>query len=154
MAGLVGQALAKAVHPVVRAADPSGAGMLLADIEAAATAAGIEIGGRSPRQVLGTEINNAQDLYKWVSENRWRWIEPVVPPGPGLSGIALAEEAYIVAMRHDPEGKGIRYNRLMDLLVADGVIIRGANPGRTMYSALLQASDWFEWVSSATFRWK
>lgn len=154
MSGLVGQALAKAAHPIVRSADPDGRGLLIAEIEAAVLAAGIEIGGKSSRQVLGTAINNAQDLFKWVSENRWRWIEPVVPAGPGLSAFALAEEAYLVAIRHDPDQKGLHYEKLKQLLLETGVIIRGANPGKTLYSALLNAKQWFEWVSSGTFRWK
>lgn len=151
---LVGRALALGVHPIARAADPGQAGLPIADLEAAVVAAGIEIGGVRKRQVLGTAVNNSQDLFEWVEGGRWRWIEPRQPQGAGLSGRALAEEAYQLAVKHDPDRRGIDYNEMTKLLQSVGVIIRGTNAGRTVYSAMNGATDWFEWIGRSTFRWK
>jgi hypothetical protein len=151
---LVGRALALAAHPLCRARDPGRAGLVVAEVEAALTSAGIDIGGKTPRQVLGTALNNSQDLFGQAPGSRWVWIEPIAPRGEGLSGLALAEEAYPVAMRLDPSRQGIHYETLKLALLDDGVIIRGTNPGKTMFGSLQGASRWFEWVSSGKFRWK
>jgi hypothetical protein len=140
----VGRALALAAHPVCREADPEQLGLPVADLERLLITAGIEIGGTDPRRVLGTAVNNSQDLFQWVEGGRWRWIERVAPKGAGLSGRARAEEAYRLAMLHDPERRGLHYERLKQMLLDEGVTIRGANPGKTMYSSLLNAERWFE----------
>ena len=44
--------------------------------------------------------------------------------------------------------------RWRELLLDDGVIIRGTNQGKTVFSALSAAKRWFEWTSSGTFTWK
>lgn len=154
MTALVGRPLAEAAHVVARKADPDQLGLPIGDLEAAVVAANIEIGGKAPRQTLGTAINLAQDLYEWVEGGRWRWIEPKAPKGPGLSGRALAEEAYRIAMLIDPDRKGLHYETIKRLLIEDGVIIKGTNAGHTTFNALNGAKRWFEWVSSGTFRWK
>lgn len=154
MSALVGRALAIAVHQVCRGLDPQQAGASIADIEAAAVANGVEIGGKVPRQTLSSAMNNAQDLFKWVSTGRWTWIEPGSAPTVGLSGLALAEEAYRIAMRSDPERQGLDYEALKALLVEAGVIIKGPSPGRTVYRSLVAAKRWFDLVSSGVFRWK
>lgn len=154
MSGLVGRPLAEAVHPVCRDVDPGQGGLRAAEIEAALAAAGVEIGGVTPRQVLGSALNNAQDLFEVAQSSRWRWIEPVERRSAVMSGIALAEEAYRLAMRHDPERLGIHYEMMKSLLLEDGVNIRGGNQGKTVFGSLQNAPQWFEWVASGTFRWK
>lgn len=152
--GLVGRALALAVHPVCRTADPNQIGLAISALETIVRDSGIEIGGTSPRQVLGTAVNNSQDLFEWVKGGRWRWIEPIESRGSGLSGIALAEEAYWLAMQQDDDRVGIHYGTMKKLLLAHGVIIRGANPGKTLFTSLQNADHLFEWVASGKFRWK
>lgn len=154
MTAFVGRELALAAHPICRAADPDQLGLRIGEVESACLAAGVEIGGITPRQVLGTALNNSQDLFEQAAGGRWRWIEPVPSQGVGLSGLTLAEEAYVVAMREDPERSGMHYERLKQLLIDDGVIIRGTNPGKTLFGSLQAATQWFEWASSGTFRWK
>jgi hypothetical protein len=154
LTALVGRGLALAAHPVCRAVDPDQIGLVIADVQAALVAAGIEIGGKAPRQVLGTALKDSQDMFDQAPGSRWRWIEPVARRGEGLSGMALAEEAYPVAMGLDPDRQGLHYGTLMLALIDRGVIIRGTNPGQTMFRALNGATRWFEWISSATFRWK
>lgn len=154
MTALVGRDLALAAHPVCRAADPDQRGIPIGEIESAVTSADIEIGGITPRQVLGTALNNSQDLFEQAAGGRWRWIEPVPSKGLGLSGLTLAEEAYVIAMREDPARLGLHYGRLKQFLIDDGVIIRGTNQGKTLFGSLQAATQWFEWVSSGTFRWK
>jgi hypothetical protein len=154
LTALVGRALALAAHPVCRTTDPDLRGLIIAEVEAALIASGIEIGGKTPRQVLGTALNNSQDLFDQAPGSRWRWIEPVASRGEGLSGLALAEEAYPVAMRLDPDRAGLHYESLKTALIDQGVIIRGTNPGKTMFGSLQAATRWFEWVSSGKFRWK
>lgn len=151
---LAGRDLALASHPVCRDADPEQQGFLIGELETVVTRAGIRIGGKTSRQTLGTAINLAQDLFEWVEGGRWRWIEPKIPKGPGLSGRALAEEAYLVATLHDPDRNGLHYEAIKRLLIEERVVIKGTNPGHTTYSALSNAKQWFEWVSSGTFRWK
>jgi hypothetical protein len=152
--GLVGRPLAEAVHDVLRKADPDQAGMTTGAVEAATVASGIEIGGRDHRQVLNSALGNAQDLFEGVPRLLWRWIERVVPAGEGLSGHALAEEAYRLAMNADPSRAGLHYQAIKQLLLDDRVIIRGPNPGRTVYMSLTQAKQWFQWEPSGIFRWK
>lgn len=152
--GLTGRALALAAHPVCRVADADQHGLPIADLEAAVLAGGIVIGGKVPRQALVTALNSSQDLFEWVKPGRWRWIEPVEARGAGLSGRALAEEAYRLAILRDPDRKGLHYEALKKMLLDDGVIIRGTNPGRTLFGSLQTADRWFEWMSSGTFRWK
>lgn len=154
MTALVGRALAVAAHPICREADPEQLGLRIADIESALGAANLEIGGVTPRQVLGTALNNSQDLFEQAPGGRWRWIEPVSSKGVGLSGLTLAEEAYVVAMREDPDRVGLHYEKIKQMLVDEGVIIRGTNPGKTVFGSLQAATRWFEWVSSGTFRWR
>ena len=154
MTALVGRALAEAAHPIARNADRGQTELPIGDFEAVVAAAGVEIAGKAPRQTLGSAINPAQDLYDWVEGGRWRRIEPKVPKGPGLSGQALADEAYRVATIHDRDRAGLHCETLKRLLIDEGVIIKGANGGHTLFSALNNAEHWFEWVSSGTFRWK
>lgn len=154
MTALVGRELALASHAICRAADPEQLGLRVAEIEAELVEAGVTIGGREPRTVLGTALNNSQDLFAQAPSNRWRWIEPMPTKGVGLSGFALAEEAYRLAMAHDPKREGIHYEELKRLLLDDGVTIRGTNQGKTLFGSLQAATRWFEWVSSGTFRWK
>jgi hypothetical protein len=151
---LVGRQLALAAHPVLREHDADRQGLRATEIATLLDDAGIEIGGSEPRSVLGSAMNNARDLFEPAPGSRWLWIEPVEPKGPGLSGRALAEEAYRLAMLHDPTRQGLHYGKLSELLRDEGVIIRGGNPGRTVFASLQQADNWFEWVSSGTFRWK
>lgn len=154
MSGLVGRDLALATHPILRAADPDRVGLKMGPIEEALAAAGVEVGGKTSRQVLGTALNNSQDLFEQASGDRWRWIEPVVAEGPGLSGYALAEEAYRLAMINDPKRQGLHYGVLTKLLLADGVIIRGTNFGKTVFGSLYAADKWFTWSSGGIFTWK
>ncbi len=151
---LVGRQLAQVAHRILEEADPEQRGLTIAECEAALLSAGIEIGGRVPRQVLGTALNNSQDLFEQAPGYRWRWIVPVPLPAGGLSGLALAEEAYILAMKHDPGRKGLHFERLKQLLLENGVTIRGTNPGRTLFGSLQAADQWFEWIARGTFRWK
>jgi hypothetical protein len=152
--GLVGRPLAVAAHPICRAADPGQSGLSIGEFEAAVLASGIEINGKDRRQVLGTAINGAQDLYEWIPSGRWRWIERVPSKGAGLSSVALAEEAYMLAIRHDPDRQGLHYEALKRHLLDSGVIIRGANPGKTLFSALQRADKWFDWSPGGIFTWK
>jgi hypothetical protein len=48
----------------------------------------------------------------------------------------------------------VHYERIKELLQASGVKIRGGNPGDTVFTALQNANDWFEWTGSGTFRLK
>ena len=154
MTGLVGRQLALAAHPLCKAADPEQEGLKTAAIIELLDESGHEIGGRNRPQVLRTALNNSQDLFRIGANWTWFWIEPVDPEGEGLSGLALAEEAYRLMMRSDPERNGMHYEAIKQLLLDNGVIIRGTNSGKTVFRALSNAKQWFEWTKSATFRWK
>jgi hypothetical protein len=154
MTGLVGRSLALASHPICQRLDPDQAGLTLAEIEVAVVAAGVEIGGSVSRQVLGTALNTSQDLFRQAPQWKWLWIEPVEPEGAALSGRALAEEAYRLATLRDPERRGVDYKDVLRWLQDEGVIIKGGNAGQTLYRAMHAATDWFEWIERATFRWK
>lgn len=68
--------------------------------------------------------------------------------------MALAEEAYLVLSREDPRREGLHYEEIKRHLVEQGVKIRGGNAGNTLFSALQNATQWFEWVGSGRFRLK
>lgn len=152
--GLVGRSLALAAHSFCRAADPVQSGLRNAEIERILDAAGVVVGGNVPRQVLSTALNGSQDLFVMAPGDTWRWIEAVPPRGAGLSGQALAEEAYRIAMREDPGQDGLHYEIIKSFLIDDGVTIRGTNHGKTVFRSLQLADRWFEWISSGKFRWK
>lgn len=154
MTELVGRALALAAHPLCRAADGERNGLTISEIEALLSPAGVTVGGRDKRKVLHTALNNSQDLFEQAPQYRWRWLEPRLPTGEGMSGRALAEEAYRLVISADPGRQGLHYEHIKTLLIEDGVEIRGTNPGKTVFQALNQAKQWFDWVTSGKFRWK
>jgi len=151
---LVGRELALAAHPLCRTADADQAGLTVSEIEALLSQAGVAVGGRDKRKVLQTALNNSQDLFELAPKYKWRWLEPRVAGGEGMSGRALAEEAYRLAISADPGRLGLHYEKIKMLLIEDGIEIRGTNPGKTVFQALNDAKQWFDWVSSGTFRWK
>ena len=73
------------------------------------------------------------------------------PPGPvgqqsregEVVGRALARAAYKTAMAADPERGGLTTLEIIDLLLADGVRIKGDDPSRTTYDALNGTHDLF-----------
>lgn len=151
---LTGRPLAEAAHVACRELDPDHRGLPLAEIEAALGARGIAIAGADARKTLGNSLNKHQDLFVRVGPATWSWTAPSYDPTKGLSGMALAEEAYLVLSRQDPERRGLHYEEIKHLLVEQGVKIRGGNAGNTLFSALQNAPRWFEWVGSGTFRLK
>jgi hypothetical protein len=110
--------------------------------------AGNAIGGSDHLQVLRSALNIARDRFRPGSDWTWVWIEPIEPEADGMSGVALAEEAYRLAMLHDPEREGLHYEKIKQLLIESGVVIRGGNQGKTVFTAL-NAWQWFEWIASA-----
>jgi hypothetical protein len=154
MTGLTGQPLVEAAHAVCRELDPDRRGLPLVQIEAALTSRGIAIARADARKTLGNSLNKHQDLFVRVGPATWSWTPPSYDPRKGLSGMGLAEEAYLVLSRRDPGREGLHYEDIKLLLIEEGVHIRGGNPGNTLFSALQNAKQWFEWVGSGTFRLK
>lgn len=151
---LVGRRLAEAAHLVCREVDEQRQGLPVGEIESALKAKDILIGGEEPRNTLSTALNKHQDLFARVGPATWAWTPPSFDPTKGLSGAALAEEAYLVLSKHDPTRQGLHYELIKKLLRESGVQIRGGNPGDTVFTALQNAGQWFEWVGSGVFRLK
>jgi len=149
-----GRPLAEAAHAICRNLDPDRRGLPLGDIVAALESSGIVIAGADRRKTLGSALNKHQDLFVRVGPATWSWTPPSYDPTKGLSGLALAEEAYLVLSRHDPKREGLHYEEIKRLLLEQGVQIRGGNAGNTLFSALQSGSQWFEWVGSGRFRLK
>ena len=71
-----------------------------------------------------------------------------------MSGEPLAEEAYRLAIKHDPGRAGLHCEEIRRLLQESGVIIAPRNPGRTVFTPPSRADNLSEWVSPGTFRCK
>ena len=151
---LVGRRLAEAAHLICREVDEERHGLPVAEIESALKAKEIDVGGGDQRSTLSTALNKHQDLFARVGPATWAWTPQSFDPTKGLSGAALAEEAYLVLSKHDPNRQGLHYELIKKLLRESGVQIRGGNPGDTVFTALQNASQWFEWVGSGVFRLK
>ena len=150
---LNGRPLALAAHLICQGLDLGQTGLRPQVIEEALIAGGIRISGKNPRATLNSTLNHHQDLFKGGPKYTWIWTNPSYDPLRGLSGAALAEEAYRMLSLHDPDRTGMHYGKVLELLLEDGVEIRGGNRGSTLFTSL-QNSDMFEWVSSGTFRVK
>ena len=151
---LVGFALAQAAHEFCCDADPDAEGLPVATIEEGVTSRGLTIGGANTRSTLNSGLNHSQDLFKRVRPGVWRWIEPTHDRHVGTSGAALAEEAYRIAIRNDPDQEGVHYGRVLELLLKEGTVIHGGNPGQTVFSAMNSADQLFDWIPPGKFKWK
>lgn len=152
--GVLGRELAIAAHRVCQEVDPDQQGVPIAELEGELQRRSVAIAGPVQRKTLSTALNKHQDLFRRAGPATWAWTQPTFDPGVGLSGAALAEEAYLVMSRH-PDGRtGMHYESIKRVLQDSGVKIRGGNPGDTLFTALQNASDWFEWTRSGTFRLK
>jgi hypothetical protein len=149
---LTGRQLAETAYPVCQELDPEAKGLKPQVIHEALVARGIAIAGANPRQTLNSTLNKHQDLFKGGPNYTWVWTEPSYDPTQGLSGAALAEEAYRVMAVHDRDRSGMHYGKLLRLLLDEGVLIRGGNRGNTLFTALQNADHLFTWVGSGTFR--
>ena len=154
MTPLMGRPLAEAAHAVCRDLDPEQHGVALVQIQRELVLREVLVAGSDTRKTLGSSLNKHQDLFRRVAPSTWAWTEPTFDPQVGLSGAVLAEEAYFVLSKH-PEGRtGLHYENIKELLQTSGVKIRGGNPGNTLFTALQNADEWFEWTGSGTFRLK
>ena len=149
--GLNGRPLALAALRVCQRLDPDQKGLKPQVIEQALIADEVRISGENPRATLNSTLNHHQDLFKGGPDYTWIWTNQSYDPARGLSGAALAEEAYRIMSLHDTGRVGMHYGSILEALLADGVEIRGGNRGNTLFTAL-QNSDMFEWISSGTFR--
>lgn len=151
-ATLNGRRLAEAAYPVCQELDPEQKGLHLQAIEEALAQRGVPIAGAVARQTLSNALNKHQDLFVQGAQSTFVWTPPSYDPAKGLSGAALAEEAYRVVAVHEPARTGMRYGKILSLLLEEGVQIRGGNRGNTLFTALQNAKELFEWVGSGTFR--
>lgn len=152
--GSRGRPLAEVAHATCQEVDPNQQGLLVADTQAELALRSVEIAGTDRRRTLSTALNKHQDLFRRVGPSTWAWTSPGFDRRLGLSGSTLAEEAYLVLTKH-PQGRvGLHYEEIKGLLQAAGVMIRGGNPGNTVFTALQNADEWFEWTGSGTFRLK
>lgn len=154
---LVGRALAEEAWSVAREVDPERLGLKVKAVETALAERGILLGGSGKPSVLSSALNGDQRQFEGLGRGFWLW-RPWSPeaglPSAGLAGASLADEAYPIARTLDPAQRGLHYGRIVSELQKSGVSIQGSNAGQTVYAALRDASDWFEWLGSGRFRWR
>lgn len=147
---LFGDQLAAAAQAQARRLDPGRAGLHQSLILDAVLATGDTIRGNAGT-TLSTALNHAQHRFDRVGRGMWAWKE--TESTDGLSGVALLDEAYLVAKRLDPAQKGVHYEQIKAAILADGVRIAGTNPGNTVFGVLSQDARWFEALGAGMFRW-
>jgi hypothetical protein len=147
---LFGDQLAAVAQEEARRLDPARSGLHQSLILDAVLATRNTIRGNAAT-TLSTALNHAQHRFDRVGRGTWAWKE--TESTDGLSGLALLDEAYLVAKRLDPEQKGVHYEQIKAALLADGVRIGGANPGNTVFGVLSQDARWFKALGAGLFRW-
>jgi hypothetical protein len=154
---LRGNQLAETAWTVARRTDPDRHGLRVPELQDALKAAGYEVAGDHPRSTLGSALNRAQHLWQRPRYATWIWLadpsgaKPEV--GMGLSGLELSRAAKEVAMRLDPDARGLDHATILRGLTRAGIEIRGPNCGQTLINALWRQVD-FERPERGRWRWR
>ena len=156
MPSLRGDQLAGTAWTIARKADPDHRGMRVAELQDALRAAGFEVSGKNPRSTLGSALNRAQHLWERPRYATWVWLkdESGRPPevSLGLSGIELSREAKAIAVRLDPDRRGLDHATILRGLARAGIDVRGPNKGQTLVNALGRQVD-FDRPERGRWRW-
>jgi hypothetical protein len=132
--------LVRAAWDLARRIDPDGEGIHYAHLSERLLEEGFPLSGFTPARTLYDALNHAHDLFTRVRGARgvWRWTQAATrDPHQGISGSALADVCYVVAVELDPERRGLSYARdVLPALLDRGVVIRGVDIGATVNAAL------------------
>lgn len=139
MAVLFGDQLAARAWTVAKTEDASRLGMTVEDLESAIRRHGDSIRGDSPATVLRSALNRNQHQWTNHGDGIWLWVEHPVDPTIGLSGLELADAAWVAARAIDPAQRGAHYERIAAELRRGGTRIRGPQEGGTLTAALAKS---------------
>jgi len=163
---LSGRPLAAQAWETASSVDPDRRGVDVRDLLDLLSVRGYRPRGEEPYRVLYSSLNGAQDIFERVGRGRFAWRAPRPESESAISSWEVVDFAYplVVArwtaaresedrMQQHQAILGFHYQDILSWVEAGGGTVRGPDPGRTTYSALISeyGSRYFERMGAGLF---